>query len=128
MPAIPSQHLRRSRKADVHVAEPLVARGGRAVVAFTHRCISEPPNPLSRQLRMLGRKDTGLDEMVFREFFHRAGSGLAQLTTDVGHLRFILSTVDLAAEFGVAIIAGGPDVSDEISHLFITGAAAQGSF
>ncbi len=112
----------------MYVAEPLVARGGRTVVAFTHRRIPDPPNPLRRQLRMLGGKDTGFDEIVFREFFHGAGSELGQLPTDVGHLRFILSTVDLAAEFGVAIIAGGPDTTDDISHLFITGAATQGSF
>ena len=112
----------------MHVAEPLVARGGRSVVAFTHRGITDPPNPLRRQLRMLGGKDTGFDEIGFREFFHGAGRGLGQLATDVGHLRFILSPVDLATEFGIAVIAGGPDAADDISHLFITGAAAQGSF
>ena len=54
----------------MHVTEPLVARGGRSVVAFTHRGEPEPPNPLSRQLREVGGKDTGLDEIGFRELFH----------------------------------------------------------
>ena len=60
----------------MHVTEPLVARGGRSVVAFTHRGKPDPPNPLRRQLRMLGGKDTGFDEMGFREFFHGEVSGL----------------------------------------------------
>ncbi len=81
MPPFSGQHLRRSREGDVYVAEPLVASGGRSVVAFTHRGKPEPPNPLRRQLRMLGGKDTGLDEIVFCERFHGVGSGEWGVTT-----------------------------------------------
>ncbi len=48
--------------------------------------------------------------------------------SDVGHLGFDVGATDFAAELGVAVVADGPDPTDDVCEFRIAGTVTEGGF